>query len=323
MSCNSTNPCSSSCPTTCGCVVQVPGTCVFYQGSNLTCLDVTKGDNYDDILSNINNIVCDLLPPTGSNTYIGETGQITVINNVIGLDPAITTLLNTHTTNITNLQTCVSNGVRNITTTPGSGLTVTFSPQTTCGRTATINYTAPAIPLSQKQGIIDNITENTSTASLVYTYDLTPYDLKVGDVLKIKGDVLINALTTDPDCLDKLIILTDNITNIPFTLLTRGDNYCKQYEYILSDFEFILSVTAVTSTNISFKTYYKNSRFVNIPPSTGAADGEFRMINPPDFRMYQKSSGTSFLKNQFKFTIVGNANTTLRQYIVEIIRKIN
>ena len=319
MSCNSTNPCSNPCPTDCGCTVQVPGTCVFYQGAYLTCLDATKGDTYDSILQSINDIICDLQPPTGQ-TYTPGTG-ILITGNVISIDPTITTRITNTENNITALQGCVTQTVKNITS---SSLNVTLAGQNSCGRTLNIEYVPPEIPLSQKQGIIDNVTENTSISSLTYTYDLTQYDLKVGDVLKIKGNVLTNDPSTTTNCSDIFIFLTDgSIPSIPFVLLTRGSDYCKIYQYIFSDFEFILSVTAVTPTQITFKTYYKNSRFVNIPPSVFGEDGEFKMIDAGDSRMYQRSLGTAFNKSSFKINFAGTANSTLRQYIVEIIRKIN
>lgn len=170
MSCN--NCYNPSCDSTCGCPQQIKGTCVFYQGANLDCLDVTKGDDYDSILANLNTLICNLVAPSGNTTVVTSNAcsggnNILVTSSTVGstttynvcLNPTLVTQINNNTSNIATLSACASGLVSNITTsTPG--LTITPGSPTTCGRPFTIDYTPT--PVDPVDGIVESDTKKST-----------------------------------------------------------------------------------------------------------------------------------------------------------------
>ena len=158
MTCN--NCYNPSCDSTCGCPQQVKGSCVFYQGANLTCLDVTKGDDYDSILASLNTLICDLVAPTGIQTTLTGCGSITVTptsstNYNVCLSTATQTQINNNTSNIATLSACAANTVKDITSTT---LTITTASTNTCGRTLNIE-----VPTPSGTPIVDGIIYSNST----------------------------------------------------------------------------------------------------------------------------------------------------------------
>ena len=158
MTCN--NCYNPSCDSTCGCPQQVKGSCVFYQGANLTCLDVTKGDDYDSILASLNTLICDLVAPTGIQTTLTGCGSITVTqtsstNYNVCLSTATQTQINNNTSNIATLSACAANTVKDITS---SSLTITTASTNTCGRTLNIE-----VPTPSGTPIVDGIIYSDST----------------------------------------------------------------------------------------------------------------------------------------------------------------
>jgi hypothetical protein len=165
MSCNCTTPCTSTCPSYCGCTVQVPGTCVFYQGPKLDCIDATKGDTYDSILTTINSIVCGLEPPSGITTTITGCSSILVRNpstNVFNICLSTTTenQINNNTSNIAALSACIANTVKDITSSDGS-VTISTTGTNSCGRTINLQVAAPPTP-----AVLDGIIYSDSTKVL-------------------------------------------------------------------------------------------------------------------------------------------------------------
>lgn len=158
MTCN--NCYNPSCDSTCGCPQQVKGSCVFYQGANLTCLDVTKGDDYDSILASLNTLICDLVAPTGIQTTLTGCSSITVTqtsstNYNVCLSTATQTQINNNTSNIATLSACAANTVKDITSTT---LTITTASTNTCGRTLNIE-----VPTPSGTPIVDGIIYSNST----------------------------------------------------------------------------------------------------------------------------------------------------------------
>lgn len=163
MSCN--NCYNSSCDSTCGCPQQVKGTCVFYQGANLDCLDVTKGDTYDSILANLNTIVCNLQAPSGIQTTLTGCSSITVTqtsatNYNVCLSSATQTQINNNTTNIADLSTCVDAGVLDLVSNDGSVTITVDTPSTGCGRILDLS-----IPTPSGTPIYDGIVESNNDKS--------------------------------------------------------------------------------------------------------------------------------------------------------------
>ena len=158
MTCN--NCYNPSCDSTCGCPQQVKGSCVFYQGANLTCLDVTKGDDYDSILASLNTLICDLVAPTGIQTTLTGCSSITVTqtsstNYNVCLSTATQTQINNNTSNIATLSACAANTVKDITSTT---LTITTASTNTCGKTLNIE-----VPTPSGTPIVDGIIYSNST----------------------------------------------------------------------------------------------------------------------------------------------------------------
>jgi hypothetical protein len=171
MSCNCTTPCTSTCPSYCGCTVQVPGTCVFYQGPKLDCIDATKGDTYDSILTTINSIVCGLEPPSGITTTITGCSSILVRNpstNVFNICLSTTTenQINNNTSNIAALSACIANTVKDITSSDGS-VTISTTGTNSCGRTINLQVAAPPTPVVLDGIIYSDSTKNEANSGAI------------------------------------------------------------------------------------------------------------------------------------------------------------
>jgi hypothetical protein len=187
MTCN--NCYNPSCDSTCGCPQQVKGSCVFYQGANLTCLDVTKGDDYDSILASLNTIVCNLVAPTGIQTTLTGCDSITVTptsstNYNVCLSTTTQTQINNNTSNIATLSACAANTVKDITS---SSLIITTASTNTCGRTLNIE-----VPTPSGTPIVDGIIYSNSTKVEANTGVGTDVVLKdsstsIGDYYSLNG----------------------------------------------------------------------------------------------------------------------------------------
>jgi len=161
MTCN--NCYNPSCDSTCGCPQQVKGSCVFYQGANLTCLDVTKGDDYDSILASLNTIVCNLVAPTGIQTTLTGCDSITVTptsstNYNVCLSTATQTQINNNTSNIATLSACVNSGVLDLVSNDGSVNISVDTPSTGCGVILDLS-----VPTPSGTPIVDGIIYSDST----------------------------------------------------------------------------------------------------------------------------------------------------------------
>lgn len=161
MTCN--NCYNPSCDSTCGCPQQVKGSCVFYQGANLTCLDVTKGDDYDSILASLNTLICDLVAPTGIQTTLTGCSSITVTqtsstNYNVCLSTATQTQINNNTSNIATLSDCVNLGVLDLVSNDGSVNISVDTPSTGCGVILDLS-----VPTPSGTPIVDGIIYSNST----------------------------------------------------------------------------------------------------------------------------------------------------------------
>jgi hypothetical protein len=161
MTCN--NCYNPSCDSTCGCPQQVKGSCVFYQGANLTCLDVTKGDDYDSILASLNTLICDLVAPTGIQTTLTGCSSITVTqtsstNYNVCLSTATQTQINNNTSNIATLSACVNSGVLDLVSNDGSVNISVATPSTGCGVILDLS-----VPTPSGTPVVDGIIYSNST----------------------------------------------------------------------------------------------------------------------------------------------------------------
>lgn len=146
--CHRHNHCNDDCS---GCLTNTKGNCVFYTGSNLDCLGVTKGDNLSEILVNLNSLVCDLVPPSGIFTTLTtcNSGDISLAittpsgipNYRICLNPNIRTQLDANTNNILVLDQCIEDGVLDIIS---DSIDVSVSHTENCGRTLRLEVISPS-----------------------------------------------------------------------------------------------------------------------------------------------------------------------------------
>jgi hypothetical protein len=214
MTCN--NCYNPSCDSTCGCPQQVKGSCVFYQGANLTCLDVTKGDDYDSILASLNTIVCNLVAPTGIQTTLTGCDSITVTptsstNYNVCLSTATQTQINNNTSSIATLSACAANTVKAITS---SSLIITTASTNTCGKTLNIEVPVPSgLPVvdgiiysnTVKEGTIagtggdEVLTKSPATGPDSIGNYYTSYGLEVGDEIRWRANGQIQASATNAD----------------------------------------------------------------------------------------------------------------------------
>ena len=216
MTCN--NCYNPSCDSTCGCPQQVKGSCVFYQGANLTCLDVTKGDDYDSILASLNTLICDLVAPTGIQTTLTGCGSITVTptsstNYNVCLSTATQTQINSNTSSIAFLSNCINTGVFNVVSTDGS-VSIDITPSTGCGVILDLSVPVPSgTPIvdgiiysnTVKEGTIagtggdEVLTESPATGPDSIGNYYTSYGLEVGDEIRWRANGQIQASATNAD----------------------------------------------------------------------------------------------------------------------------
>lgn len=190
MTCN--NCYNPSCDSTCGCSQQVKGSCVFYQGANLTCLDVIKGDDYDSILASLNTLICDLVAPTGIQTTLTGCSSITVTqtsstNYNVCLSTATQTQINNNTSNIATLSACVNSGVLDLVSNDGSVNISVDTPSTGCGVILDLS-----VPTPSGTPIVDGIIYSNSTKVEANTGVGTDVVLKdsstsIGDYYSLNG----------------------------------------------------------------------------------------------------------------------------------------
>lgn len=276
MACNNCG--KSSCNKSCckGCLQQIKGSCVFYQGAPLTCIGVTKGDTFDKSLKRINDLLCTLPTPTGV-AYTGQTGEITIVSNVIGISPVYTNTINANFTNVENrlgdLESCEAGNISNITTTT-PGLSISFLPNPSgCGRSARINYSGGSTSNSNS-GIILNHTTSTPSISTSYQSPL-PFtavqSLKVGDEVIIRGSLSRGTARLGLQS----YIIADNITSLAFTDV--HDNSILGATYKINVFEITLLIVAKTTNTTTLKasgdfktsyTYNSDPNFIQTGDST-------------------------------------------------------
>lgn len=210
MACNTCN--NDPCTSTCGCPQNIKGTCVFYQGSNLSCLDVTKGDDYDSILANLNTLICDIVAPTGLTTVVTGCSSITVTqtdDNVynVCLSSTTQTQIDNNTTNIADLSTCVDSGVLDIVSNDGSVVITEDTPSSGCGRILDLSVATPSgTPIYD--GIVESNNDKSTYTNTVGTKILktstwvnfvTDNNLSDGDEIRFRLSGQVTGDGTDVD----------------------------------------------------------------------------------------------------------------------------
>ena len=115
---------------------------------------------FRSILVTLNDLICNLNPPSGIATVVTSvcpSGSITVTNpsaNVynVCLSTATQTQINNNTTSIAALSACLTNTVANITTDGSITIGTTLGP---CGKTFDLSVPAPT-PATVYDGIVES-----------------------------------------------------------------------------------------------------------------------------------------------------------------------
>ena len=316
---------NSSCDSTCGCPQQVKGTCVFYQGANLDCLDVTKGDTYDSILANLNTIVCNLQAPSGIQTTLTGCSSITVTqtsatNYNVCLSSATQTQINNNTSNIAGLSACASGLVSNITTsTPG--LTITPGSPTICGRPFTIDYTPT--PVDTVDGIVESNNDkstytNTPGTKVLKTYTnsfASTYSLSNGDEIRFRASGQITGDGTNVD--EVTIQLFNNFTSLPISDKTvSAFDLTNRQSWIA---EGVITVTDIVNGDGIYSLTFTSS---------SVANGGFTNPNS-NCKILLNEDISSISYNNLRINVIYNHKSTtsdsanfVRQLMVEVRKKI-
>ena len=223
MTCN--NCYNPSCDSTCGCPQQVKGSCVFYQGANLTCLNVTKGDDYDSILASLNTLICDLVAPSGNTTVVTSScanNGIVLTSSTVGSTTTYNVCLNqnvlddieANTIDIATLSACVNSGVLDLVSNDGSVYISVDTPSTGCGVILDLSVPTPSgTPIvdgiiysnTVKEGTIAGIggdevlTKSPATGPDSIGNYYTSYGLEVGDEIRWRANGQIQASATNAD----------------------------------------------------------------------------------------------------------------------------
>lgn len=305
------NQCTNSCGD-CGCLQNVPAGCVFVD-KTYSCLNLVKGDTFEDVLDSLDAKLCTTPTPSG-NSYVGTSGQIDINGNVISLSNAITSAILNQGSAITTVQSCLSNTVKALTVTLKSGLTLTETNSNSCGKTLNLNYTPTPTSLSEKQGIIENKVDwEILTSGYTYSKNLTPYVLKTGDVIKIKGG--IRKINIDDS--EQSISITDSVTTVTVDADTIAPIAGKN-KFI--DFEITLPIQSVSGTT-TFNTRVK-SLFSVYTSSGGGSTEVFTDAVYFGNKITQIQAVSTFNQANFRL-IFNNANPgVLENFTVEILRKI-
>jgi len=277
--------CGGSC-SPCDCLQQYKGKCVFYNGDNLPCINVTKGDNLEEILTSINNVICDLESPSGISTVVTSCdGNIGVTSNTsegittytVCLSSDITDEIATNTSDIADLQTCVQAGVLDITS---STLDIIVTDVTDCGRTLNIEIASPT-GVPTYDGIIYNNSDKSGTSGSTgdkllksFVHDYTTNNISVDDEIRVRatGQILGDGFNVDKV---KIQLYDDNSSTLLYSYAFGGfDKINKQSWKFDADITYLNTFSgeclvngdflANATQNNSISNYTNNSQvFIN------------------------------------------------------------
>ena len=292
------------------CLNQVKGRCVFYQGATLSCLDVVKGDNYDDILAGLNQIICDLTPPSGT-VYEGTTNQIDINGNVISLSSTVTSAI-TNLQNVVSQNTsCISSTVKNITS---SSLTITNTNETACGKTLNIEYSAPTP--SQTQGIVYNQSSAQPNVGNNYkrVHDLSSYNLSNLDEIEIKLELKTNNISPTPYTNNLITVYDGTTLTNGLAISDRGGLFfLTDATSILTNVNIIITVINTTTNKVNIRATMQSYGGITTYETNSSVKGTMSTVNNVTVPL---NSITVEFGNTYP------SATSLEQYTVSIKRKI-
>lgn len=312
----------------CSCPQQIKGTCVFYQGANLSCIDATKGDTSDEIFAKIDAIVCDLIPPSGIFTTITTCSEdITVTmttpsgipNYRLCLNDTFVEQVDSNTADILVLQNCLGDSVIDIVS---DTLAVTTESTEVCGKTLRLEIITPS-GLPSYDGIIYNDNSKVGTSGSTgdkvlkqFTHNYTFSNALAHDDeirFRTNGEVLGDGSEVDDvkielfDSTSAIVLHTATFTGFPVGVISSS----WQAEGVLSATS-IAGGTGVYTLNFLLS---NKANGVNTSVSSAAA-----VVNAD-------VSGIDFTNLTIRVIYVHNsttvaANNFARQLMVEVRKKI-
>ena len=292
------------------CISQVKGKCVFYQGATLSCLDVVKGDNYDDILAGLNQIICDLTPPSGT-IYTGTANQIDVTGDVISLSPTVTSAITNLQTVVNQHTNCLATTVKNITS---SSLNITTTNTTGCGNTLNIEYSAPTP--SQTQGIVYNQSSAQPNVGSNYKriHDLSSYNLSNLDEIEIKLELKTNNISPTPYTNNLITVYDGTTLTNGLAISDRGGLFfLTDATSILTNVNIIITVINTATNKVNIRATMQSYGGTALYETDASIKGTMSTVNNVTVPL---NSITVEFGNTYP------SATSLEQYTVSIKRKI-
>ena len=323
MTCN--NCYNPSCDSTCGCPQQVKGSCVFYQGANLTCLDVTKGDDYDSILASLNTLICDLVAPTGIQTTLTGCSSITVTptsstNYNVCLSTATQTQINSNTSSIATLSNCINTGVFNVVSTDGS-VSIAITPSTGCGVILDLSVPTPS-GITTYDGIIYNDLNKIGTSGAVgdkilksFTTNYDNYNFTEEDEIRFKSNGQILGDGAIADIVKFEVLDGSSITPLYSGNFNGFDKINKQSWRLEGDITYTDITSGEVAININF--------FANVVQNGDISNftGNSKLVVNSIFNVTDFTTLTLRLVYDHQSTS-GATNNFARQLMVEVRKKI-
>lgn len=241
-------PCTTNSCNNCSCTYPSTTACVTWKGASISCGDTviaTQGDVLTDILTNITDLACGNITPSGQ-VYIveGVTNQTTVTENTVGnettytvgLASAITTTISNHTSSIASINACLTNTVEDLIS---DTITITEESSDSCGRTLRLEFT-PSGSVSY-DGIVYNDTTKVGTTGGVGNKTLKSFDydylfnnnITENDEIRFKATGQIFGDTDDVDTV-KLEIYDSNSSTLLYGESFGGFDKVNKQSWVLN-----------------------------------------------------------------------------------------
>lgn len=297
-----------------GSLYQVKSDDVFYTGSPLGCIGVVPGMNLTKSLEEIASVVCSI-PGVSGMDYTGVSGQITVIDHEIGIDPAYTNTINNSIADVASdvlaLETCVNDAV-NFVESANASIVVSIAPNTSgCGNKAVLTYVDSSSG-SLKSGVY--YSQPTPVIGISNSYSVAigtlASQVQTGDILVLKG-VLSRSSSKQGT---QSFTLTDGTTSIAIGVV--GDFSVYGATRKLHEFEIQAQVANVISGQVVLRLSgnFKSTYTYDITPS-------IMKTSNPDYIAYNNEVSTPFTASSLALSMPNTDSPDLMQFYVELKRK--
>lgn len=258
----------------------------------MSCLDVTKGDDYDAILVKLNALVCDLQPPSGVATVVDSCSSAIAVTNVtsngistytVCLDSAITDQIDENTNNILTINACLADTVKDLVS---DSLTITEESVNDCGRTLRLEVLTPS-GIPTYDGIIYNDLEKSGTSGaggvqILKSFNnnyVTGSEITTGDEIRFQIIGQIDPTASGVDTVTIELFNSDTATILDATSYSAFSNSTGKLSSFVAD--GVIALQSATSGRYTLKLLTNNadnSSFSNAVTHVKAYD-----VNTIDF----------------------------------------